>query len=653
MRVLGVRGSYLAAAVIDVAVAAGAMTLARRGRLTIGRPNGGADVSSSPRAALVAAALFGAVGLAAEVVWTRGLAGVLSNSVYSIAIVLAATLLGIVLGAAIAARWTGSDPLARLARVAAALGLTLTGSLLVIERLPAFSRILIRAFGVAGPAAGFAVEAVLALGVVLVPATLLGVAFALVLRAAGPTPPGRVMGRSLAANTFGGLVGAITAAFVLLPWLGLGGGLLTLAAVAAALAGALGARVPAVLVIAVVTMTALVGPSVRVPWREQDRERLLFYRDGATATVMVTAGGDGTKRLRVNGQYALGGGTGLLLERRQAHLPLLLHPQPARLLTLGVGTGDTAGAALAHPGVTVDGVELVPEVLAAAQLFTRENEGVLDSPRARLAAGDARAFLLTTHATWDVILSDLFLPWTAGTASLYAVDFYRLGLERLAPGGLYVQWLPLHQLAVPDLEAIVASFVAAFPHVQLWLAYHRAMTPLAALVGSATPITVDADVLRGRLASSGLASAGLVDPRDLGILYVTDERALRTVTAGVAPITDDRPRLEFTAPAAYFRQQDLARQAVAWVGARLDPGDGPIRGAPASFALRRALVSAQLALLAGDRPAELAAYAEALALAPDLPTVREALVAIAGERRTAGDERTAALIDDALARAPR
>ena len=34
-------------------------------------------------------------------------------------------------------------------------------------------------------------------------------------------------------------------------------------------------------------------------------------------------------------------------------------------------------------------------------------------------------------------------------------------------------------------------------------------------------------------------------------------------------------------------------------------------------------------------------------------TVREALIAIAAERRTAGDERTAALIDDALARAPR
>ena len=62
---------------------------------------------------------------------------------------------------------------------------------------------------------------------------------------------------------------------------------------------------------------------------------------------------------------------------------------------------------------------------------------------------------------------------TAGTAYLYSADFYRVGLAHLRPGGLYCQWLPLHQLAVPDLEAIVASFTAAFPHVQLWVAYRR------------------------------------------------------------------------------------------------------------------------------------------------------------------------------------
>src|SRR5262249_57155449 len=54
--------------------------------------------------AATGAALAGAIALAAEVVWTRGLSGVLSSSVYSVALVLAATLCGIAAGTAGAVR---------------------------------------------------------------------------------------------------------------------------------------------------------------------------------------------------------------------------------------------------------------------------------------------------------------------------------------------------------------------------------------------------------------------------------------------------------------------------------------------------------------------------------------------------------------------
>ena len=307
-----------------------------------------------------------------------------------------------------------------------------------------------------------------------------------------------------------------------------------------------------------------------------------------------------------------------------------------------------------RPGLRVDAVELVPEVLAAAAVFVRENRGALADPRARFVVDDARSFLLAAPGTYDVILSDLFLPWTAGTAYLYSADFYRVGLAHLQPGGLYCQWLPLHQLAVPDLEAIVASFTAAFPHVQLWVAYHRSATPLAALVGSAEPLGADAQPLRARAAGAtlapALAAAGLADPRDLDVLYVSDGARLRTATAGVALITDDRPRLEFTAPAAFFHQEGLARAALAWVAARLDPRPAPIGGA--SFALRAALLRAQLALLAGDGAGELGAYLDAFALGPEVPAVRAALVAIARERLAAGDRPLARRIANILQGTP-
>jgi spermidine synthase len=651
VRTLGVHGTFLAAAGLDVLIAGVAMRLTARRA-----PEAPAEAAPASGITLVAAAT-GFVGLAGEVLWTRGLAGVLSSSVYSVALVLAAVLLGIVLGAAVAVRvLRRTTAVARwLAIAAASLAIALVGSRFALSALPDVSLAAIRALGVRGPGAGLAVEALLALLVVLLPAVLLGTMFPLTLALAGSASPGSAMARVLAANTAGGIAGALAGAFVLLPRVGLGGGLFAAAAlmatVAAATAPARGPRIVAAIGAIAALAIAVVAPPLHLPWRAPSADRLLFYRDGATATVMVTADPRGQKRLRVNGQYSLGGTDGLLLESREAHVPLLLHPRPTRVLHLGVGTGDTIGAELTHPGVTVDGVELVAETLAAAALFAPENHGVLGNPRAHLVADDARSYLLASDASYDVILSDLFLPWTAGTASLYSLDFYRLGLAHLRSGGLYCQWLPLHQLAVTDLEAIVATFTTVFPHVGLWVAYHRSATPLAALVGSATPLATTADGIRARLAdptlAPALAAAGLDSSLDLASLYVTDASHLRAATAGTAPITDDRPRLEFTAPAAYFHQEGLGRAALGWVAARLDPT--PVAWEPrATFALRRALLGAELALLDGDGPGELKAYLEAFTIAPETPGVRRALVAIGRDRLAAGDRGTARVIGDAL-----
>jgi hypothetical protein len=170
--------------------------------------------------------------------------------------------------------------------------------------------------------------------------------------------------------------------------------------------------------------------------------------------------------------------------------------------------------------------------------------------------------------------------------------------------------------------------------VQLWVGYHRTLAPIAALVGSAVPLRLEAAALAARLDGLRLRPVvranGLDTPGDLAALYVTDGPRLRSVTRDVPLITDDHPRLEFTAPAAYFHQEGLAAAALAWVAARLDPNPAPIAGAElAPFALRAELLRAQLALLSGDRPGELRAYLTALAIAPELRTVRAAVAALA------------------------
>src|SRR5262249_37868503 len=158
--------------------------------------------------------------------------------------------------------------------------------------------------------------------------------------------------------------------------------------------------------------------------------------------------------------------------------------------------------------------------------------------------------------------------WTAGASALYTRELYELGLAHLNDGGLYCQWLPLHQLGVPDLEAIVATFGAVFPHVELWLAHHPSDTPLLALVGARPPRPVDPGRLAALLADPELArllaTTWLDDLHDLAALYVTTRGApglaatLDRTLATVPAMTDDRPRLEFSAPSAYFHQQGVA-----------------------------------------------------------------------------------------------
>jgi spermidine synthase len=657
---LGMRRTFLAAAALDLAVAATAWAFARRAPAATwteapARTRGEAP---RPRLAAAVAAISGAVALAAEVLWARGLSGVLSGSVYSVALVLTAVLLGIVAGTAIALRVLGRpgrlEPRLAVAAAVAAAGVLV--SLPALRALPGISLALVGALG-GGAAAGLAVEAILALHVVFVPSAAIGTLLPITLGLGDSLRPGETMAGPLAASTAGGIIGSLAGAFVLLPRLGLGGGLLILTAVllvlAAALASRRGARVAAACTAAAIAVAAVVAPPLPFPWRAGPADRVLYSHDGPTATVLVTADAQGHRRLRINGQYSLGGGDGLFLERREALLPLLLHRDPRRLLHLGVGTGDTLGAALASPGLQGNGVELVAEALDAAALFAADNGDVIHNPRARLVADDARSFLLDNDARWDVILVDLVLPWTAGAAGLFSRDFYQLALAHLAPGGLVCQWLPLHQLSVDDLERIVATFTSVFPHVQLWVAYHRSLTPLAALVGSPEPLAADAGTMRARLSDPAFAamarSVGLDDPDGVGLLYVTDGVHLRAATRDVAPITDDRPTIEFSAPRAYYHQDGLGAAALAWIAARLDPAAAPVVGAPpAPFALRANLLRAQLALLAGDRPDELRAYLDALALAPDARPVQEALAAIAQERRGAGDPVTANAVMQAM-----
>ena len=150
------------------------------------------------------------------------------------------------------------------------------------------------------------------------------------------------------------------------------------------------------------------------------------------------------------------------------HLPLLLHPDPRRVLIVGGGVGGNAREALAEPTREVVLCELEPAVLAAGRwIFPRENRGALDSPRLIALQMDGGRFLKEDPGQFDAILLDLPDPYVPQLARFYSRDFLTSARARLKAGGLLaIQLPPARDPQGPIAHAnrlLARTFRAAFP----------------------------------------------------------------------------------------------------------------------------------------------------------------------------------------------
>lgn len=110
-----------------------------------------------------------------------------------------------------------------------------------------------------------------------------------------------------------------------------------------------------------------------------------------------------------------------------AHLALLAHPDPRRILVIGGGDGGLLREVLKHPCVEeVDFVELDSQVVE----FSRRHLGTLggksfDDPRVRLSFMDGRAFVeAAAPASRDVVIMDMTDP-AGPSLLLYTKEFFQ------------------------------------------------------------------------------------------------------------------------------------------------------------------------------------------------------------------------------------
>lgn len=580
---LGVSASGFAAAAVAGAVGALVLALDRAGRwsamgdptaspargakLRAGHDAAASDsgMSAALRTACIAVAASGGFcALGYEVLWTRLLTLPLRSYAYSFSVMLSLFLAGLVIGAlalaAIAPRIR--RPARALAAIQIAMGLYVAASVLWMpallvppEEAASFGLFLARA----------AAKAAL---IVIPPTVLSGMALPLAARAFASSAEriGADVGRVYAANTLGAIGGAVFSGLVLLPLVGAPRALAALAAVGAFAGAALAwadaaspVRRLGALALGGACLLPLAFPSER--YRDaffrasRGRETLgevLFFREGATDTVAVARRGYGfrdpdAKSVLTNGIAMTA--TVLPVWRYMAaegHLPALLARDPSRALVVCVGTGITLGAVASHPAVrSIDAVDLSEGILAALPLFDRENERAYADPRVRVLRQDGRHFLERNPGRYGFITLEPPPPIVSGSVHLYTRDFYELCRRRLEPGGVIAQWLPLHSQSLTSARMAAATFVEAFPHVQLWLPSLRD----AVLIGSDVPVDLSFERLRRAYAEPAtrrnLRAAALETPEALLATFFLDRDGVRAWSGGAPILTDEHPRMEF------------------------------------------------------------------------------------------------------------
>ncbi len=544
---LGLTHTLLAAASVNLAVAAAVLAVAERARrrdegdleraLAAGRPD---DPQPGRAVFLVFFGVSGFVAIGYEVVWSKLFSIVMEGTLYGFAAVLSAYLFGIGIGSlAIAPVVDRIRDLPRaFALLHVAIAAAVAAGMAMVPWLPYANVQLARWWG--GGDATHLLYAVVA-PVVIAPAALFGAAFPVLIRIytrrAGRA--GQGIGVAVAVNTAGSIAASLLVGFWAIESLGMDATLfglivLDLAVALLVLLGfqssqgleRLAATGAAALVLGLVVFSFNgVGVDRTAAARQVTFTGLADYRSGlaeATARQLAVLEGRNavvtvseTRRgrsLRTNGLPEAGTllappyrpPTTMLL----GALPYLVAERPERALVIGLGGGNTVHALLQTDVREIQVVELEEAVVQAVGLLHQGRRSPLEDPRVALRVNDGRnELLLARHrgdAGFDLIASQPSHPWLMGAANLFTEEFFALARGALREGGVFAAWVNGFRTDVESVLALATSFERVFPGSVLVDASAARDRSALLLLGMRGAVRLDLPRMAERLAAPGL-----------------------------------------------------------------------------------------------------------------------------------------------------
>jgi len=499
---LGLPGTVQAAGALNLVLAAAVWLLARGAepRPAADDRTGSVDPALPYRLLLTVALLTGAASLIYEIGWIRMLSLVLGASTHSFELMLSAFIFGLACGGLWVRHRADSmgDSGRFLGTVQVAMGLAALATLPLYGQMFEVMQAAMNAL--ARTESGYRLFLLSSDGIALAimfPATF----------CAGMTLPlitksllgygEKAIGAVYAANTLGSIIGVFAAAHIGMPLLGLKGLISAGAALDVALGLVLLWRLPEARRLSIAASAAALAAFVLVlgaihldPYQmasgvfrrgalyTENDAKMLFYRDGKTATVSLMDFGT-DRSLRTNGKSD--GAINMNPEGPRVPdevtmtltgaLPLAYLPKATTAAVIGIGTGLTTHTLLGSTDLrSAETIEIEPVMAEASRRFAPRNSNTFADPRSQILFDDAKTFFSTHNRRYDIIVSEPSNPWVSGVSSLFTGEFYRLARRHLEPGGVLVQWFQTYEIDSSLVASVLRALGENFPDYAVYAA---------------------------------------------------------------------------------------------------------------------------------------------------------------------------------------
>jgi hypothetical protein len=508
MRDFGQSGSVRIAVSVNVLVAATALLIGRSN--TYSSPSSYAEVSAanshtpclSFRIASLLAGSVGFVSLGFEIIWFRVFVLASQDRAAAFALLLSTFLAGVAAGAFVAGQLTQQTSASATLNVIANL-------LFAAAAISGFLTPLVAWL------AGNGLDFLVAVPAFFLVAGMLGAVFTLVCKVVVPAGAGAGHGVSLiyVSNIIGSATGSFLVGFVFMNYLGLLG-VTTLLAAAAFVVGTVAflsvhdlARRVDFSVIAI-PATSFLALAIAPTFYSHVHERLVFRSEWSNVDALshlvenrngiiaVMANGAVVANSVFDGYFNIDPADDKNLIIR-AYAIGAFHPEPRRILLIGLSSGSWAQVLVNHPVVeSLEIVEINPGYLKIIPQYPAVRS-ILQNPKIRIHIDDGRRWLLAhPDARYNVIVQNTSFYWRDHSTELLSADYLRIIQRHLEQGGIYYY-------NTTGSDDVIATGLAVFPY---------GLRIVNFLAVSDSPISVDKQHWASILRSYSIEGRTIFDP---------------------------------------------------------------------------------------------------------------------------------------------